>query len=70
MAIGSWFGSEVLVVVGVGEVVVLEVEVVGEAMVVVDEPVPMVAVAESPAADHVPRLSWTQRFTVNVPVVV
>ena len=79
LAIGSWFGSVVLVVVGVGELVVLarlvdelvlvDVEVVADTMVVVEEPVPMVAIAESPADDHVPRLSWTQRFAVNVPAV-
>jgi hypothetical protein len=74
LAIGSWFGSVVLVVVGVGELVVLarlvlvDVEVV--ATVVVDEPVPMVAVVPSLAADHAPRLSWTQSVTVKVPVVV
>ena len=64
-AIGIWFGRVVLVVVGIGELVV-----VGVASVVVGVPVPIVAVVWSPADDHVPRLSWTQRLAVNVPVAV
>jgi len=81
-ATGGWFGRVVLVVVGTGELVVLarlvdevvevlvlEVDVVGPTIVVVGVPVPIVAVAESPAADHVPRLSCTHRFAENVPVV-